>query len=197
MDLGTFLGNINTIDLLLVLFFMAFFVLGFAQGTIRRLIGIGAVLFSFLFAANVAEPLGVFLGANWTHLPRQYAYMIGFGTVFVAASLAFAIVVQGFYRPQPLFEKARFVDEVLGGLLGLLQAAIILGSVVIILDSFFRLSGIPQDPDEIGLLRTLWTELDKSRIVEVFRTSLIPAFFVVVGLFIPNTIKAFYPGSAS
>ena len=41
--------------------------------------------------------------------------MIGFGTIFVAASLAFAIVVQGFYKPQPLFEKARFVDEILGG----------------------------------------------------------------------------------
>ena len=34
------------------LFFMGFFVLGFAQGTIRRLIGIGSILFSFLFAAN-------------------------------------------------------------------------------------------------------------------------------------------------
>ena len=93
--------------------------------------------------------------------------MVGFATIFVAASLAFAIVVQGFYRPQPLFEKARFVDEILGGLLGLLQAAIILGSVVIILDSFFRLSGIPQDPDEIDFLRNLWVFLDGSQIVDV------------------------------
>jgi heme A synthase len=169
-------------------------VLGFAQGTIRRLIGIASILFSFLFAANVAAPLGDFLGRNWTQFDPQYSYMLGFLTIFVAASLAFAIVVQGFYRPQPLFEKARFVDELLGGLLGLLQAAIILGAVVIVLDSFFARPGIPVRSSEITYLRDLWTALDGSRIVDVFRSTLIPAFFVIVGLFIPNDIKAYYPG---
>ena len=196
MDLGDFLGGIKTIDLLLVLFFMAFFVLGFAQGTIRRLIGIGAILFSFLFAANAAEPLGTFLGNNWTQFPKQYSYMIGFGTIFVAASLAFALVVQGFYKPQPLFEKARFADEVLGGLLGVVQAGIILGAVVIILDSFFRIPGIPEDAQEIGFLRDLWENLDASAIVDVFRTTVIPAFFTIFGLFIPSSLKTFFPGGS-
>ena len=123
--------------------------------------------------------------------------MVGFATIFVAASLAFALVAQGFYKPQPLFEKARFVDEILGGLLGLLQAAIILGSVVVILDSFFLLPGIAQDPDEIDFLRNLWVFLDGSQIVEFFRTTLIPAFFVLVGLFIPSDLKQMYPGGAS
>lgn len=196
MDLGDFLGGIKTIDLLLALFFMAFFVLGFAQGTIRRLIGIGAILFSFLFAANAAEPLGTFLGNNWTQFAKQYSYMIGFGTIFVAASLAFALVVQGFYKPQPLFEKARFADEILGGLLGVLQAGIILGAVVIILDSFFRIPGIPEDAQEIGFLRDLWENLDASAIVDVFRTTVIPAFFTLFGLFIPSSLKTFFPGGS-
>jgi uncharacterized membrane protein required for colicin V production len=192
VDLGD-LGGVKTVDWLLIVFFLVFFVLGFAQGTIRRLIGIGSILFSFLFAANVAEPLGVFLGNNWTHLPKEYAYMVGFGTIFIAASLAFAIVVQGFYRPQPLFERARFVDEVLGGLLGLVQAGIILLAVVIILDTFF-LKNISQDPDEIGFLRDLWNALDQSAIVHVFRESVIPAFFTLFGLFIPDSIELYYPG---
>ena len=55
--------------------------------------------------------------------------MIAFGTVFVASAIAFALVIQGFYKPQPLFQKARFADEILGGILGLLQAAIILGAL--------------------------------------------------------------------
>jgi uncharacterized membrane protein required for colicin V production len=186
VDLGD-LAGVKTVDWLVIVFF----VLGFAQGTIRRLIGIGSILFSFLFAANVAEPLGVFLGNNWTHLSKEYAYMVGFATVFVAASLAFAIVVQGFYRPQPLFERARFVDEILGGLLGLIQAGIILLAVVVILDSFFLLN-IAQDPDEIGLLRDLWTALNGSEIVRVFRETIIPAFFVLFGLFIPDTIEQLY-----
>ena len=192
MDLGD-LGGVKTVDWLLLVFFLLFFVLGFAQGTIRRLIGIGSILFSFLFAANVADPLGTFLGNNWTHLPREYAYMIGFGTIFVAAALAFALVVQGFYRPQPLFEKARFVDEFLGGLLGILQAGIILLAVVIILDSFF-LKNIAKDPDEITFLRDLWTNLNTSEIVRIFRETIIPAFFTLFGLFIPDSIKVYYPG---
>lgn len=192
MDLGD-LAGVKTVDWLIIVFFLAFFVLGFAQGTIRRLIGIGSILFSFLLAASVADPLGVFLGNNWTHLPKEYAYMVGFGTVFVAAALAFAIVVQGFYRPQPLFEKARFVDEILGGLLGLVQAGIILLCVVVILDSFF-LKNIAKDPDEISFLRDLWTTLNGSEIVRIFRETVIPAFFTLFGLFIPDSIEQYYPG---
>ena len=40
MDLGD-LAGVKTVDWLIIVFFLAFFVLGFAQGTIRRLIGIG------------------------------------------------------------------------------------------------------------------------------------------------------------
>jgi uncharacterized membrane protein required for colicin V production len=193
VDIGTFLSGITTVDLILVLYFMGFFVLGFAQGTIRRLIGIGAVLFSFFFAANIAEPLGNFLGANWTQFPKQYSYMVGFLTVFVAATVAFALVVQGFYKPQPLFEKARFVDELIGGFLGLIQAAIILGAIVIILDSYFRLTGIPKSPNELPLLRDLWSALDTSQIVKVFRETIIPVFLTVFGFLVPSSLRALYP----
>ncbi len=196
MDLGA-LAGVQLVDWLIILSFVGFFVLGFAQGTIRRLIGLGAITFSFLFAANVAEPLGGFLASNWTHLPKEYAYMIGFATIFVAASVAFAIVVQGFYHPQPLFEKARFADELLGGALGVLQAAVILGSVVVILDSYFRLTGIPQDADEIDFLRNLWGALDSSAIVDVFRSTLIPAFFALFGFLVPDNIEVMYPGTAT
>ena len=192
MDFGEFLGGLGTTDLLLVLFFMGFFVLGFAQGTIRRLIGIASILFSFLLAANLYEPLGSFLANNWAQFSRQYAYMIGFGTVFVAAALAFALVAQGFYKPQPLFAKARFADEIIGGILGVIEAGIILGAVLIILGSFFLVPGIAQDPEELLVLRELWNALETSKIVDFFQTTLIPGFFSVFGLFIPDSIKVYY-----
>ena len=197
MDFGEFLGGIRTVDLVLFIYFIGFFVLGFAQGTLRRLIGIGSILFSFFFAANLAEPLGIFLGNNWTQFERQYSYMVGFGTVFVAAALAFALVAQGFYKPQPLFEKARFVDEVLGGLLGVAQAAIILGAVVIILGTFFLIPGIPPRGTELPLLRDLWLFLEGSAIVDIFQSNLIPAFFAVTGFLVPDTMEVFYPGTSA
>ena len=193
MDLGAFLGGIRTVDLLIVLYFIGFFVLGFAQGTIRRLIGIGSILFSFLFAANLADPLGRFLGDNWTQFPRPYAYMIGFGLVFAVASIAFALVVQTYYRPQELFQKARFADEIIGGILGLLQAAIIFGSVLIILDSFFKLPGYAPDPQELPFLRDFWGGLDGSATAAAFRSTLIPDAFFLIGFLIPSNIQSLYP----
>jgi uncharacterized membrane protein required for colicin V production len=195
VDVGTFLGGVGTIDLLIVLYFIGFFVLGFAQGTIRRLIGIGSVLFSWFLAALLAEPLSNFLEVHWTQFPPQYSYMIGFGTIFVASAIAFALVAQGFYKPQRLFQKARFADEVLGGLLGLLEAAIIFGAILIILDSFFRIPGIPPDPQELPFLRDIWTALDGSQFAILFRETLIPAFFVLTGLFVPDNIENSYPMS--
>jgi uncharacterized membrane protein required for colicin V production len=192
VDLGEFLGGMSTVDLLLVLFFIGFFVLGFAQGAIRRVIGIGAIMFSFLLAANLYEPLGAFLANNWSQFSRQYSYMIGFGTVFVAAVIAFALVAQGWYKPQPLFAKARWADEILGGVLGVIEAGIILGATIIILGSFFLIPGIPQDPNELLGLRELWNALETSQIVDYFQSTLIPGFFSVFGLFIPDSIEVYY-----
>jgi uncharacterized membrane protein required for colicin V production len=195
VDFGEFLSGFGATDLVLILYFMGFFVLGFAQGTIRRLIGIASIMFSFLLAANLYEPLSSFLGANWAQFSRQYAYMVGFGTVFIASALAFALVAQGFYKPQPLFAKARFLDEILGGLLGLVQAGLILGIVIVILGSFFLIPGIPQDPQELLGLRELWTALDTSKIAEVFQGTLIPIFFSIFDLFIPDSIQVYFPST--
>jgi hypothetical protein len=182
VNLGEFLGGISTV-----------FVLGFAQGTIRRLLGIGSILFSFLFAANLAEVLGRFLGDNWTQFPREYAYMIGFGTIFLVTAIALGLLVQSYYKPQQLFKKARFADEILGGFLGLVQAAIIFGAVLIILDSFFRIPGFPPDAQELPFLRDFWGALDNTQTAAVFRGTLIPASFVLIGFLIPNNLEALYP----
>jgi membrane protein required for colicin V production len=183
----------SAVDLLIVVYFIAFFVLGFAQGTIRRLLGIASMLFSFLLAASLARPLGDFLSANWTQFPPEYSYMIGFLTIFVAGVVAFALVIQSYYHPQPLFKRARFADEAIGGILGLIQAALLFGIVLVILDSFFAKPGIAQDAQELPFLRDLWNALDGSKFAEPFRTTLIPAFFVVFGFFIPDSIEANYP----
>ena len=164
MDFGEFLGGIGTVDLLIVLYFIGFFVLGFAQGTIRRLIGIG---FDPLLVPVRGQPGRAArrgsLVSNWTQFSRQYSYMIGFGTVFVAAALAFALVVQGFYKPQPLFAKARFADEIIGGLLGLVQAAHHLRRRAVILDSFFLIPGIARTRRSCRSCATSGTALDPRR----------------------------------
>src|SRR5689334_17667514 len=132
------------------------FVLGFAQGTIRRVLGIASMLFSFLFAANLRGPLGGYLAQNWNDFPNEYAVMLGFLIVFVAATIAFTVIIQGFYHKQALFQKNTFVDEIIGGILGIVQAFLLVGFVIIILDSFFTDLSVPKSPNEFGWIRDVY-----------------------------------------
>jgi hypothetical protein len=118
--------------------------------------------------------------------------LIGFGTVFVAATIAFTLVIQGFYHHQPLFEKANFVDEVIGGFLGILQGLFLIAFVIIILDSFFLIRTIPESGSELPFLRGFHQFLDDSTTAEIFRSRLIPGFYNVFGLLIPDDLKTFY-----
>lgn len=191
MNIGEFLGSINTTDLLVILFLFAMFILGFIQGTIRRLLGIGAMLFSFLLAANIKEPLGGFLGANWTQFPPEYAEMIGFLTVFVAALVAFTLTIQGTYKKTQLFERYTFVDEVIAGFLGVVQGMMFLIFMKIILDTYFFLA-FPVDPQELDFLRTGWTVLQESGTGDLLSGTIIPRLLAIGGLLVPESIRALY-----
>ena len=81
----------------------------------------------------------------------------------------------------------------IGGILGLVEAALIFGAVLIILDSFFALPGIAADPQELPFLRDFWTALDGSNAAVLFRDTLIPAFFAVFGFLIPDWLEVLYP----
>ena len=190
MTLGDF--HIATFDLLFVLFAFAMFVLGFAQGTIRRVLGIASMLFSFLLAASLRDSFGQYLAQNWNDFPDEYAVMLGFAIVFVAATIAFTVVIQGFYHKQDLFQKNRFIDELIGGLLGIVQAFLLVGFVIIILDSFFRIPTIPKTDAEFKWIRDLFNLINESGTADLFRTRLIPGFITVFGLLIPQDVKAFY-----
>ena len=65
---------------------------------------------SFLLAANLRDPLGKFFAENWTQFPAEYSYMLAFLIVFVVGSVAFSILIQGFYKRQELFANATIVD---------------------------------------------------------------------------------------
>jgi uncharacterized membrane protein required for colicin V production len=192
VNVGETILNFNRFDLLFLLFLFGMFVLGFMQGTIRRLLGIGAMAFSFLFAANLTGVVGPFLAENWNQFPDEYAVMLGFLIVFVAANIAFSLIIQGFYHRQPLFAKYTFVDEVLGGILGVVQGAFLVGCLIVILDSYFLIPGAPQSGGELPFLRGFFDFYTTSGTAELFRTQLIPGFFNIFGILIPDNIQTFY-----
>lgn len=193
MNVVDALTSINTFDLLVLFALFALFILGYIQGAIRRLLGIAALLFSFLLAGQLRDPIGAFLARNWTQLPAQYNYMLAYGIVFVVLGVAFSVVIQGFYKRQPLFEKYTVADELLGGILGVVEGVILLAAAIVVLDSYFRIPGIPVDSDEVKLLRDLFNAYTGSETAHVFRETIVPAFFALGGGLIPQAIRDFFP----
>lgn len=193
MDLAGIIRSSNLFDLIFFLGLFAAFVLGFIQGVIRRLLGIASMLFAFLVAANLRDALGAFLASNWTQFPREYSYMVGFGTLFVAFMVTFSIAIQGFYKKTPLWSRAPVVDEIVGGLLGIVQALLLVGIGIIIIDSFaFRTTAPFQG--ELGFLRTVADAVDGSQAHGLFRDVLIPGLLLIFGGLLPADIVRAYRG---
>lgn len=192
MNIGGFFATVSLVDLAIFAYLFGWFVLGWAQGAVRRIVGILTVTFSFFLAAQLNLYLGPFLASHWTQFPAGYAEMIGFGTLFVAGAIAFALVVQGTYSRVAVFAAHPIVDEALGGLLGLVQGALVLVFVVIILDQFFLTASPAADASELPVLRDLWTSINSSWTGGQIHATVIPGIISITGFLIPSAVRATY-----
>jgi hypothetical protein len=116
--------------------------------------------------------------------------MIAFGLVFAILSIGIAILTQVNYKTVMLWPKTPFVEEVVGGVLGLVQGLVILLALVIIVDPYFRTSGGVTSPNELPLIRPIHDAFEGSATASVYRSSVVPGFLTVFGVLIPDTIEA-------
>ncbi len=192
MDVVAFIEGLNLFDILVAFFVAAFFVVGYIQGTLRRLLGLAIALLSLLIALNLRDPLGAWLAQYWTQLPKPYVYMVALGGSFLTIYIAGSITVQTFYRKTALFAKATVIDELVGGILGALQALLLVGALILVLDSYYAVPGTPTNPNELGILRDIYNFYAPSQVVDLFRASLIPLFFVLFGWIVPSDLREYY-----
>ena len=193
MDISATLASINVVDILVVLFLFGMFILGYAQGAIRRLIGILSITFSFFLALQLnAFWLGGFLSQNWTQYPNEYSVMIGYLVIFFAAVVALFLVVQGTYTKAEVFAKYPIVDEILGGILGVVQGALFLLFITILLDQYYLHTGIPKDDDELAFLRDIWNAINGSETGRILHENVIPAFLGIVSFLVPQAVLELY-----
>ncbi len=183
--------RITPFDLVILLALLAMFVVGYAQGVVRRLLGIGAILFSLFLAAQLRQPLGQYLANQWGTIAATYSYMVAFGAVFTASAIAISLGIQLTYRPAPLFDKYPVLDEILGGLLGVLEGFIILIAILLILDPHYNLPEVRETVGrgEFTFLRTIHELLDTTLIADILRNSVIPAVFGVIGFLFPQDVR--------
>ena len=192
MDIVGAITNIRGVDLVIYFAFAGMFILGYVQGVIRRLVGIGTTLLSLLVAAQLREPLGSFLAANWTQYTHEYNYMLAFGFVFLAGFIGSVIATQLFFKPVPLLAQHPVLDELLGGFLGLLQAALFLAVFFLITDPFFTVTGTVARGNEIVFLRQFHEAFDLSVAATVVRDQVIPALLFFVGGIFPSDVTSVF-----
>jgi membrane protein required for colicin V production len=186
--------GIALFDLVFFVLVTGGFLLGFVQGIIRRLLGIASIMVSFFLAANLREPLGDLLAREWTQYPPGYGVMLVFGGTFVVLTVLSTILIQGFYERAPVVQDSEWIDEVLGGLLGVVQALLLVGIAILILGSYFGLPTTTYDPDEFMFLRNAWDAISRSAVGVFYIDTLIPIFLGLSGGLVPASLRQLFAG---
>jgi uncharacterized membrane protein required for colicin V production len=180
--------SLQPFDLVVFLALFAMFIVGYAQGIMRRLLGIVAILFSLGIAGQLRTPLGDYLAQQWTTNPPEYAHMVAFGAVFLAAAIALSLGIQMSYRPAPIINRYPVLDEILGGILGVLEGFIILMAILIIIDPYFHVFSDHVGNGEFAPLRTLHDFIDDALTAQVLRENVIPNVFAIFGFLFPKDV---------
>lgn len=191
MDIVGAIRSAPLIDLGLLLGLTAFFFLGVVQGAIRRLLGIASMLVAFVLAANLRDPVGNFLAGNWTQFDLGYNRLLAFGIVFAAGSVAASITIQGFYKRQDLSMEHPIVDDIVGGLLGLLQGIVVLTMLVIIFNSYTLPAPHAGDVAQVRDAQNLI--IHESNIAGADKDILVPPFVHVLSLLLPGDLVTLFP----
>jgi uncharacterized membrane protein required for colicin V production len=183
--------RLQPFDLVILLALLAMFILGYAQGVIRRLLGLGAITFSLVLGALLRPTVGGYLANEWTTIIPQYSYMVGFGAVFIAAAVTLSIAIQISYRPAPLFPKYPVLDELLGGILGVIEGFLLIIAFLLITDPYFNLQTAKDHVGlgEFGLVRTIHEQLDPTLIADVLRHNVIPVILTLFGFLYQQDVK--------
>jgi uncharacterized membrane protein required for colicin V production len=179
--------QIQPFDLVVFLALLAMFIVGYAQGIMRRLLGIVAILFALGLAAQLRAPLGDYLAQQWNTSKPEYSWMIAFGAIFLGAAIALSLGIQFSYRPAPIINRYPGLDEILGGVLGVLEGLIILAAILIIIDPYFK--AFPTQPGaEFAPIRGLSDFIDDAVSAQVMRDHVIPSVLSWVGFLFPKDV---------
>ena len=83
-------------------------------------------------------------------------------------------------------------DEILGGVLGVVQAVLIVACVITIFDSFFRLP-VAIGANQVQVFKDIFDLMNASQVAIPFRETIIPLLVAVTGPLLPADIQALFP----
>ncbi len=190
MDLAQLIGSLTPADGVLgALVAIAFFV-GYTQGVLRQLLGIGIVLVAFIVGAYLRSPVGAWLASNWTWLPVEFAAMIALVASFLALLAVMTLALQVYYPRVLLTSRYGLLDEVAGGVLAVVALLLVVAVLVLAGDSYYHGVGAVPPAGDVGWLRSLYDAFDGSALVHAMRNGLIPGMLALLGPLLPQAVRA-------
>ena len=181
-------------DLVLLLFIGGMALAGWRSGFIRRLIGLGFLVVSFLAGAYLRVPAGAVVHSVLPKIPEAYAEMVGYSVAFAALLVGLNLVAKPILARAPRHGLSRASDAALGATLGFVEAVLIASAAIVILHSFSTVAaGLPTSFVETGFLKDIRSQVDASTIGGILEKTTVPIVLVVLGPLLPTAIKDIVP----
>jgi uncharacterized membrane protein required for colicin V production len=191
VDIIGFVKTAPVVDLAMLVGFGVFLFLGVLQGAIRRLLGIASMCLAFVIAANLRDPAGAFLADNWRQWDWGYNHLLAFLIIFFVITVVCTLLMQSIYKRTEVSAAHPIVDDVAGGLLGVVQGFVLLLFLVIILGSY------PLPPARSGDLTQLRDAQDlvikQSHIGAWMEDSVAPPVLHLLSSLLPSDLVELFP----
>jgi hypothetical protein len=166
------------------------FVVGFAQGLIRWLLGTGAFVVAFVLGAQLRGPLGTWLAQYWNQVPSDFSQMVAFVGSFIVLIIAMNLAIQAYYQRFPISASLAVLDEIAGGLVAALVVMFSVSVVVLAMDQYYRGVGHVPPVGDVGWIRSLWQGLDGSALVHFMRENVLGFLMTIVGGMLPAAVQS-------
>ncbi|MCX8105378.1 MAG: CvpA family protein [Ignavibacterium album] len=147
----------NTIDLIILLAALIGFILGFKDGFLRKLIGVIGFIAAVFLAAYFKTPVGRFIESSFG-IEYYLAEIIAALFIFFITVLLFSILKRIIH---PFDKINSLINQIIGGIVGILQLLIFLSAVFLLLNIF-------DIPDKTARKRSLFYESTYSIIPSAF-----------------------------
>jgi uncharacterized membrane protein required for colicin V production len=173
----------NFVDLLFILSFFGIIVLGFFQGMLRLAVLVIAFYLALVLASLYYAPIGELFVRNF-HSQQFVAYYTAF---FLVLLLGFILVTAaGIYtfREVKLPGPLRYLDQIVGLLLGLLLGALVVGISASLLWNLMIVKG--GRTIDIPIFGMLGNSIEQSVLVRYFSTTVLPLAYNRMAPFLPQ-----------
>jgi uncharacterized membrane protein required for colicin V production len=182
-------------DAVLVAFIAGWIFGGWRTGLLKRLIGIGFMVISFVVSAYLRYPIGAIAVAFFKGIPTSYANLVGY-TIAFPVILAGLHLASGFLlRKVSMTGITKELDQALGAVVGGIEGILIISAAIVILDAYFGTGTTLRQYSGLAALRSFTESFNASTTVHILRGSVVPVVLAILGPLLPKDIKSFVPSA--